>query len=159
MLAVSMAAAARRGGEPRACRCIAISAARTRRLLPLPQIQIFGGGAHAGRRVDIQDFIVVCPAARSFAEALDWTAEVYRAAGSLMKSAGKLHGVADEGGWWPEFSTNEEAIETLVRAIEHAGFKPGEEVAIALDVAASEFGQRRQIPAWRWKAKNSTATA
>ena len=109
-------------------------------LLPLPQIQIFGGGAHAGRRVDIQDFLVVCPAARSFAEALDWTAEVYRAAGSLMQQAGKLHGVADEGGWWPDFSTNEEALETLVRAIDAAGFEPGEEIGIALDIAASEFG-------------------
>jgi enolase len=110
-------------------------------LLPLPQIQIFGGGAHAGRRVDIQDFMVVCPAARSFAEALDWTAEVYRAAGSLMQQAGRLHGVADEGGWWPDFSTNEEALETLVRAIDAAGFEPGEEIAIALDIAASEFGR------------------
>ncbi len=110
-------------------------------LLPLPQIQIFGGGAHAGRRVDIQDFLVVCPAARSFAEALDWTAEVYRAAGRLMKQAGKLHGVADEGGWWPDFATNEEALETLVRAIDAAGFEPGEEIGIALDIAASEFGK------------------
>jgi enolase len=110
-------------------------------LLPLPQIQIFGGGAHAGRRVDIQDFLVVCPAAKSFAEALDWTAEVYRAAGSVMKAEGKLHGVADEGGWWPDFSTNEEALETLVRAIDAAGFEPGEEIAIALDIAASEFGK------------------
>ncbi len=110
-------------------------------LLPLPQIQIFGGGAHAGRRVDIQDFLVVCPAARSFAEALDWTAEVYRAAGNLMKQAGKLHGVADEGGWWPDFATNEEALETLVRAIDAAGFEPGEEIGIALDIAASEFGK------------------
>ncbi len=110
-------------------------------LLPLPQIQIFGGGAHAGRRVDIQDFLVVCPAAKNFAEALDWTAEVYRAAGTLMKQAGKLHGVADEGGWWPDFATNEEALETLVRAIDAAGFEPGEEIAIALDIAASEFGK------------------
>jgi enolase len=110
-------------------------------LLPLPQIQIFGGGAHAGRRVDIQDFLIVCPAARNFAEALDWTAEVYRAAGALMKQAGKLHGVADEGGWWPDFSSNEQALETLVQAIDKAGFEPGEEIAIALDVAASEFGK------------------
>jgi enolase len=108
--------------------------------LPLPQIQIFGGGAHADRRIDIQDFLVVCPAAANFAQALDWTAEVYRAAGALMKQAGKLAGVADEGGWWPDFSTNEEALEMLVRAIEHAGFIPGKQVAIALDVAASEFG-------------------
>jgi len=110
-------------------------------LLPLPQIQIFGGGAHAGRRIDIQDFMVVCPAARNFAEALDWTAEVYRAAGSLMKQAGKLHGVADEGGWWPDFAANEDALETLVRAIDAAGFEPGEEIAIALDIAASDFGK------------------
>jgi enolase len=109
--------------------------------LPLPQIQIFGGGAHAGRRVDIQDFLVVCPAARSFAEALDWTAEVYRAAGDLMGKAGALHGVADEGGWWPDFPANEQALETLVRAIDAAGFEPGEEIAIALDIAASEFGR------------------
>jgi len=110
-------------------------------LLPMPQIQIFGGGAHAGRRVDIQDFMVVCPGARSFAHALEWTAEVYRHAGALMASRGALSGVADEGGWWPAFDTNEEALETLVRAIEHAGFVPGEQVAIALDVAASDFGR------------------
>jgi enolase len=110
-------------------------------LLPLPQIQIFGGGAHAGRRVDIQDFLVICPGAENFAQALDWTAEVYRAAGGLMKARGALAGVADEGGWWPAFATNEEAIETLVRAIEAAGFAPGTDVAIALDVAASEFGK------------------
>ena len=110
-------------------------------LLPLPQIQIFGGGAHAGRRVDIQDFLVVCPAAESFVQALDWTAEVYRAAGQLMQEAGTLYGVADEGGWWPAFATNEQALEMLVRAIERAGFRPGEQVGIALDIAASEFGK------------------
>jgi enolase len=108
-------------------------------LVPLPQIQIFGGGAHAGRRVDIQDFMVMCPAAESFAQALDWTAEVYRAAGQLMEAAGPLAGVADEGGWWPAFTTNEQALDTLVAAIERAGFRPGEQVGIALDVAASEF--------------------
>jgi enolase len=110
-------------------------------LLPLPQIQIFGGGVHAGRRVDIQDFLVVCPSAANFAEALDRAAKVYRAAGTLMAEAGTLAGVADEGGFWPAFASNEEALATLVRAIERAGFRPGEEVAIALDVAASEFGR------------------
>jgi enolase len=109
--------------------------------LPLPEIQIFGGGAHAGRRIDIQDFMVVCPGAATFAQALDWTAEVYRMAGALMAGAGRLRGVADEGGYWPNFATNEEALETLLRAIERAGFRPGEQVAIALDVAASEFGR------------------
>jgi enolase len=107
--------------------------------LPLPEIQIFGGGAHAGRRVDIQDFMIVCPGAATFAQALEWTAEVYRAAGKLMADAGKLAGVADEGGFWPAFDTNEAALGTLVRAIEQAGFRAGEQVAISLDVAASEF--------------------
>jgi len=110
-------------------------------LLPMPQIQIFGGGAHAGRRVDIQDFMVVCPGAQRFAQALEWTAEVYRHAGLLMQERGPLRGVADEGGWWPDFETNEQALETLVQAIERAGFVPGAEVAIALDIAASEFGR------------------
>ncbi len=110
-------------------------------LIPLPQVQIFGGGAHAGRRVDIQDFMVMCPGAGSFAEAMDWTAEVYRAAGELMAEAGSLAGVADEGGWWPSFSANEQALDMLVRAIEKAGFRPVEQVGIALDIAASEFGR------------------
>ena len=139
VLAVSMAvahAAAAAEGEPLYRHLGGADAS----LLPLPQVQIFGGGAHAGRRVDIQDFMVVCPAAESFGQALDWTAEIYRAAGALMKAEGKLAGVADEGGWWPEFGTNEQALDMLVRAITHAGFKPGEQVGIALDVAASEFG-------------------
>jgi enolase len=109
--------------------------------LPLPEIQIFGGGAHAGRRVDIQDFMVMPVGAASFDQALEMTAEVYRAAGELMRDAGKLAGVADEGGWWPAFATNEEALDWLVRAIERAGFAAGGEVAISLDVAASEFGR------------------
>ncbi len=107
--------------------------------MPLPEIQIFGGGAHAGRRVDIQDFMVMALGANSFAEALEMTAEVYLAAGALMKAAGKLAGVADEGGWWPLFDANDEALVMLTRAIDHAGFKH-HEMAISLDIAASEFG-------------------
>jgi enolase len=106
----------------------------------LPEIQIFGGGAHAGRRVDIQDFMVMAPGAASFDEALVMTAEVYRAAGQLMSDAGRLAGVADEGGFWPLFDSNEDALSMLARAIEKAGFRPGEDVAISLDIAASEFG-------------------
>lgn len=109
--------------------------------MPLPEIQIFGGGAHAARRVDIQDFMVMAPGAGSFAEALDWTAEIYRAAGLHMKQTGRLQGVADEGGFWPAFDSNEEALDALVHAIEAAGFKAGAEVGISLDVAASEFGR------------------
>ncbi|MBN9015895.1 MAG: phosphopyruvate hydratase [Rhizobiales bacterium] len=109
--------------------------------IPVPEIQIFGGGAHAARRVDIQDFMLMAPGAASFAEALDWTAEVYRAAGLRMKRAGKLQGVADEGGYWPAFSTNEEALDELTAAIRDAGFTPGADIGISLDVAASEFGR------------------
>jgi enolase len=107
--------------------------------LPLPEIQIFGGGAHAGRRIDVQDLMVMPLAATSFAEALAMTAEVYRAAGEFMRERGTLAGVADEGGWWPAFDANEEALATLVSAIERAGFVPGDDVGISLDVAASEF--------------------
>ncbi|MBN9499409.1 MAG: phosphopyruvate hydratase [Alphaproteobacteria bacterium] len=109
--------------------------------IPVPEIQIFGGGAHAGRRVDIQDFLIVCPSARNFAEALDRTADVYHAARKLLKDEGRLQGVADEGGFWPVFATNDEALEMLVRAIEAAGYTPGDEVHIALDIAASDFGR------------------
>ncbi|HWQ39474.1 MAG TPA: phosphopyruvate hydratase [Burkholderiales bacterium] len=109
--------------------------------LPLPEIQIFGGGAHAGRRVDIQDFMVMALGAKSFTEALMMTAEVYRAAGDLMREAGRLQGVADEGGYWPAFDSNEEALSVLTRAIEAAGYTPGREIGIALDIAASEFGR------------------
>ena len=107
--------------------------------LPLPEIQIFGGGAHAGRRIDIQDLMVIPLAATSFAEALTMTAEVYRVAGELMREEGKLAGVADEGGYWPAFDTNEEALATLTRVIDRAGYMPGDDVAISLDIAASEF--------------------
>ncbi|MFP6572157.1 MAG: phosphopyruvate hydratase [Vicinamibacterales bacterium] len=108
-------------------------------LLPLPEIQIFGGGAHAGRRVDVQDFMVMPVGATSFAQALEWTAEVYRSAGVLLSDAGTLQGVADEGGFWPVFNTNEDALDCLVKAIERAGHTPGEDVAIALDIAATEL--------------------
>ncbi len=108
--------------------------------LPLPEIQIFGGGAHAGHRVDIQDFMVIAIGASSYAQSLEWTADVYRAAGDIMADSGRLQGVADEGGFWPAFDNNEEALETLTRAIEKSGHRPGEDVAISLDIAASEFG-------------------
>ena len=85
--------------------------------------------------------MIVCPGAETGGEALDWTAEVYRAAGELMAESGRLAGVADEGGWWPVFTSNEEALEALVQAIERAGRRRGDEVAISLDVAASEFGK------------------
>ncbi|MGD9951726.1 MAG: phosphopyruvate hydratase [Burkholderiales bacterium] len=131
--------------------CLHASAAAARRPLwrhlagerrvamPVPQVQIYGGGAHARGSVDIQDYLVVCPGAGSFAESLEWIAEVYRAAGARLAKRGALAGVADEGGWWPSFKSNEEGLAELVGAISDAGFEPGVDVAIALDVAASQF--------------------
>ncbi len=108
-------------------------------LLPLPEIQIFGGGAHADWRTDVQDFLVIATGADTYEETLETTFHVFHAAGDLMKERGHRFGVADEGGYWPEFRTNEEAIETLLRAIERAGYTPGREAAISLDIAASDL--------------------
>jgi len=107
--------------------------------LPVPQIQIFGGGAHAGARVDIQDYMVICTGAGSFAEALDWTAQIYAAAGKRLAKRGALQGVADEGGYWPAFKSNEEGLAELVGAIADAGLEPGTDVGIALDIAANQL--------------------
>jgi enolase len=107
--------------------------------LPVPQIQIFGGGAHARGRCDVQDYMIVCIGAGSFAEALEWTAQVYAAAGKRLAKRGALQGVADEGGYWPAFKTNEEGLAELVGAISDAGLEPGADVAIALDIAATQL--------------------
>lgn len=112
--------------------------------LPLPEIQIFGGGAHAARRLDVQDFMVIAVGAEDYGTALDWTSEVYRAAGKLLAASDRIAGVADEGGFWPLFESNEEALDLLVSAIERAGFTPGEDVAISLDIAATQLGRGGQ---------------
>jgi enolase len=108
-------------------------------VLPMPMVQIFGGGAHANQRIDIQDFLVMPIGASTFDEALSMTARIYEAAGRIMRDKGSLHGVADEGGWWPEFTSNGEALETLVKAIERADLEPGIDVGIAIDIAASQL--------------------
>ena len=109
--------------------------------IPMPEVQIFGGGAHALGRVDIQDFMVVPVSAETFDHAMEMVAEVYISAGKLMNEAGKRAGVADEGGWWPNFHSNAEALDTLVHSIERTNFKPGDDIAISIDVAASQFGK------------------
>jgi enolase len=139
MIAASMAvlhAAAASNHQP----LYAYLAQETPVRLPLPEIQIFGGGAHAGRRVDVQDFMIVPLSAHTFEDATVVTAEVYRAAGELMSDAGRLYGVADEGGFWPAFDSNEDALTMLIRAIERAGYRPLDDVGISLDIAASEVG-------------------
>lgn len=109
--------------------------------IPLPEVQIFGGGAHAGRRTDVQDFMIMCPRASTVRHAFEITADVYRAAGAIMEETGRLAGVADEGGWWPLFASNEEALETLALAIDRSGHRAGDDVFISLDVAANELAQ------------------
>jgi enolase len=107
--------------------------------LPVPQIQIFGGGAHARGRCDVQDYMLICTGAGSFAEALEWTAQVYAAAGRRLAKRGALQGVADEGGYWPAFKSNEEGLAELLGAISDAGLEPGADAAIALDIAATQL--------------------
>lgn len=141
MIATSMAvahAAAAGSGQP-LWRYLAGDGGESADTLPVPEIQIFGGGAHAEGCMDLQDFMVVPFGATSFREATEWTAEIYLAAGREMDALGKRCGVADEGGYWPAFDSNEEAIETLVRVVEKAGFSPEREVGISLDIAATQF--------------------
>ncbi len=108
-------------------------------LLPLPEIQIIGGGAHANWRTDVQDFMIIANGARTYEESLEMTFAVYHATGDLLQEQGRRCGIADEGGYWPEFATNEEAFEVIISAIERAGLKPQKDVSLSLDIAASDL--------------------
>ena len=108
-------------------------------VLPVPLMNVINGGAHADNNVDFQEFMIVPIGANSFKEALRWGAEVFAALAKVLKQKNLLTGVGDEGGFAPNLGSNQEALELLVAAIEKAGYKPGEQVALALDVAASEF--------------------
>jgi enolase len=108
-------------------------------VLPVPLMNVINGGAHADNNVDIQEFMIVPHGAPSFSEALRWGAEVFMSLSQVLKAKNLLTGVGDEGGFAPNLGSNQEALELLISAIEKAGFKPGTEVALALDVAASEF--------------------
>ena len=109
------------------------------RTLPVPMMNILNGGEHADNNVDIQEFMIVPVGADSFSEALRMGAEIYHSLRSVLKKRGLSTGVGDEGGFAPNLSSNEEAIAVIVEAIEKAGYGPGEQVYIALDVAASEL--------------------
>jgi enolase len=108
-------------------------------LLPVPLMNVINGGAHAANNVDFQEFMIVPVGASSFREALRWGAEVFASLSKVLDEKGLLTGVGDEGGFAPNLESNQAALELLVAAIEKAGYKPGEQVALALDVAASEF--------------------
>lgn len=107
--------------------------------LPTPMMNILNGGEHADNNVDIQEFMVMPVAAPTFKEAVRTGAEIFHSLKKVLKAKGYNTGVGDEGGFAPNLKSNEEALETIVEAIEAAGYKPGEEVKLAMDVAASEI--------------------
>ncbi|NES19601.1 MAG: phosphopyruvate hydratase [Symploca sp. SIO3E6] len=113
-------------------------------LLPVPLMNVINGGAHADNNVDFQEFMIVPVGADSFREALRWGAEVFAALAKVLKEKNLLTGVGDEGGFAPNLESNQAALELLIAAIEKAGYKPGEQVALAMDVAASEFYKEGQ---------------
>ena len=140
LLAVSLAAAraaAASAGQP-LWRCLC---PEERKILPIPMMNILNGGAHAANNVDIQEFMVIPQRVPSFGEGLRRCAEVYHALGAILRERGLGSGVGDEGGFAPDLSSDEEALELILRAIGRAGYRPGDEVALALDAAASEWMQ------------------
>jgi enolase len=110
-------------------------------LLPAPMMNVLNGGAHADNNVDLQEFMIYPVGAPTFAEALRWGSEVFHALKKVLGDKGHVTAVGDEGGFAPNLGSNREAIELVLAAVEKAGYRPGEQIAIALDPAASEFAK------------------
>ncbi len=145
ILAVSMAAAraaAAQLGEPLYKYLARYSGDRSACMLPVPMMNILNGGAHADNSVDLQEFMAMPVGASSFHEALRWGVEVFHSLKAVLTKHGYSTAVGDEGGFAPNLKSNEEAIERILEAITAAGYKPGEQIAIALDPASSEFFDR-----------------
>jgi enolase len=138
ILAVSLAVA-RAGADEVGLPLYAYLGGVGARLLPIPLMNILNGGAHADTRVDFQEFMVLPVGAPSFSEGLRWGAEIFHALKKILKGRKLATGVGDEGGYAPDLPANEEALKLIMEALGAAGFKPGEQVALAMDVAASEF--------------------
>lgn len=138
MLAVSLAAA-RAAAEELAVPLYRYLGGPGARTLPVPMMNILNGGAHADNNVDFQEFMVLPVGASSFREALRWGTEVFHALKSALKKRGYVTSVGDEGGFAPSLKSNEEALEVILEAIAAAGLKAGEQMALGLDVASSEF--------------------
>jgi enolase len=136
-LAVAKAAAAE-SGQP-LYRYLGGANART---LPVPMMNIINGGAHADNRLDLQEFMIMPVGAARFSEALRMATEVFHTLKGILKKKGLSTAVGDEGGFAPDLGSNEEALEFIVQAIEQAGYKPGKDIALALDAAASEFYEK-----------------
>ena len=145
ILAVSMAAAraaAAQLAEPLYQYLARYSSDRSANTLPVPMMNIVNGGAHADNSVDVQEFMVMPVGAPNFREALRWGVEVFHHLKSVLKKNGYSTAVGDEGGFAPNLKSNEEALERVLEAITAAGYKPGEQISIALDPASSEFYDR-----------------
>ncbi|MCD6343506.1 MAG: phosphopyruvate hydratase [Spirochaetaceae bacterium] len=125
-------------------------------VLPVPMSNIINGGSHADSSVDFQEFMVMPVGADSIRQAIQWVAEIFHNLKSLLKEAGFSTSVGDEGGFAPSFKSNEEALQFIVKAIEKAGRKPGEDVMIALDPAASEFSEKQADGSFIYELKWST---
>ncbi|MGB7022424.1 MAG: phosphopyruvate hydratase [Candidatus Acidiferrales bacterium] len=142
ILAVSMAAAraaASESGLPLYKYLARFSSVKSANTLPVPMMNILNGGAHADNSVDVQEFMVMPIGAPNFREALRWGVEVFHHLKAVLKKNGDSTAVGDEGGFAPHLKSNEEALERVLEAILAAGYRPGEQIAIALDPAASEF--------------------
>ncbi len=107
--------------------------------LPVPMMNILNGGAHAANTVDVQEFMIMPSGARTFREGLRWCTEVFHALASLLKAEGLATSVGDEGGFAPDLASDEEAIQYIIKAIEKAGYKPGQDFVLAMDAASSEW--------------------
>ncbi len=145
ILAVSMAAAraaAVAAGQPLYKYLARYSSDTSANTLPVPMMNILNGGAHADNSVDVQEFMVMPLGAPNFREALRWGVEVFHNLKAVLKKNGYSTAVGDEGGFAPNLTSNEEALERVLEAITAAGYKPGEQIAIALDPASSEFYDR-----------------
>ncbi|MDB67080.1 phosphopyruvate hydratase [Listeria monocytogenes] len=128
------------------------------KVLPVPMMNILNGGEHADNNVDVQEFMVMPVGAPNFKEALRMGAEILHALKAVLKGKGLNTGVGDEGGFAPNLKSNEEALETIMQAIKDAGYKPGEEVKLAMDAASSEF-YNRETGKYELKGEGVTRTS
>src|SRR4026207_1250676 len=138
MLAVSMAVA-KAAAEEAALPLYRYVGGTNAKTLPIPMMNILNGGAHADNKIDFQEFMVMPIGASSFSEGLRWGVEIFHTLKSVLKKKGYSTNVGDEGGFAPDIQSNDEAIDTVLQAIEAAGYKVGHEIAIALDAATSEM--------------------
>ncbi|MEZ5025254.1 MAG: phosphopyruvate hydratase [Chitinophagales bacterium] len=158
ILAVSLAAA-KAGAQATGLPLYRYVGGTNARTLPIPLMNILNGGAHADNKIDFQEFMIVPVGATTFSDGLRMGVEVFHNLKKVLKSKGYSTNVGDEGGFAPEIKSNEEAIETVLKAIESAGYKPGEQIKIAMDAAASEFYDAKKKKYIFHKSDNKVLTS